>query len=110
MKIAVFGLGYVGLANAVLLAKEHEVCAVDINVARVDAVNDSRSPIADDDIEEALRNEDLNLQAVTDAGEALRGASLAIIATPTDYNEETDFFDTSSVESVLERISASTLR
>lgn len=106
MKIAVFGLGYVGLANAVLLAKEHEVCAVDINVARVDAVNDSRSPIADDDIEEALRNEDLNLQAVTDAGEALRGASLAIIATPTDYNEETDFFDTSSVESVLERISA----
>lgn len=104
MKIAVFGLGYVGLANAVLLAKDHEVCAVDIDERKVELVNRRESPIADDEIEEAFKEGDLELSAVTNAKEALEGARFAIVATPTDYDVDTDFFNTSSVEDVLNQI------
>ncbi|MFS0182899.1 nucleotide sugar dehydrogenase [Corynebacterium striatum] len=104
MKIAVFGLGYVGLANAVLLAKDHEVCAVDIDERKVELVNRLESPIADVEIEEAFKEGDLELSAVTNAKEALEGARFAIIATPTDYDVDTDFFNTSSVEDVLNQI------
>lgn len=104
MKIAVFGLGYVGLANAVLLAKDHEVCAVDIDERKVELVNRLESPIADVEIEEAFKEGDLDLSAVTNAKEALEGARFAIIATPTDYDVGTDFFNTSSVEDVLNQI------
>lgn len=104
MKIAVFGLGYVGLANAVLLAKDHEVCAVDIDESKVQLVNRRKSPIADPEIEEAFREGDLHLSAVTNAKEALAGAHFAIIATPTDYDVDNDFFNTSSVEDVLNQI------
>ena len=104
MKIAVFGLGYVGLANAVLLAKDHEVCAVDIDERKVELVNRLESPIADVEIEEAFKQGELKLSAVTNAKEALEGARFAIIATPTDYDVDTDFFNTSSVEDVLNQI------
>lgn len=104
MKIAVFGLGYVGLANAVLLAKDHEVCAVDIDERKVELVNRLESPIADVEIEEAFKQGELKLSAVTNTKEALEGARFAIIATPTDYDVDTDFFNTSSVEDVLNQI------
>lgn len=104
MKIAVFGLGYVGLANAVLLAKDHDVCAVDIDERKVGLVNRRESPIADAEIEKAFKEGDLKLDAVTNAKEALEGARFAIIATPTDYDADNDFFNTSSVEDVLNQI------
>lgn len=104
MKIAVFGLGYVGLANAVLLAKDHDVCAVDIDERKVGLVNRRESPIADAEIEQAFAESDLKLSAVTNAKEALEGARFAIIATPTDYDVDNDFFNTSSVEDVLNQI------
>lgn len=104
MKIAVFGLGYVGLANAVLLAKDHDVCAVDIDERKVGLVNRRESPIADAEIEKAFKEGDLKLDAVTNAKEALEGARFAIIATPTDYDVDNDFFNTSSVEDVLNQI------
>lgn len=104
MKIAVFGLGYVGLANAVLLAKDHDVCAVDIDERKVELVNRRVSPIADTEIEDAFEGNDLKLTAVTNAKAALEGARFAIIATPTDYDVDNDFFNTSSVEDVLNQI------
>lgn len=106
MKIAVFGLGYVGLANAVLLADKHEVVAVDIDGGRVSKINRGESPIVDSDIAMALERNGLNLRATTAAAEALDSADFAIIATPTDYDPENDFFNTSSVEAVLGTISA----
>lgn len=104
MKIAVFGLGYVGLANAVLLAQKHEVVAVDINSERVAMVNEKVSPISDHEIEKFLAEEDLNLIATTSADLALNDSDFAIIATPTDYDEDRDYFNTASVEYVLESI------
>ncbi|NLT31238.1 MAG: nucleotide sugar dehydrogenase [Propionibacterium sp.] len=101
MKIVVVGLGYVGMASAVLLAQRHEVVAVDIDAARVADVNARRSPIVDPDIEDFLASKDLNLTATTELAEALPGAEFAIVATPTDYNTFTQHFDTSTVENVL---------
>ena len=101
MKIAVFGLGYVGLSNAVLLAQHNDVYAVDISADRVDMLNARQSPIADREIEEFLANETLALTATLDAGEAFAGADYVIVATPTNYDVDTDKFDTSSVESVI---------
>lgn len=101
MKIAVFGLGYVGLSNAVLLAQHNEVVAVDISPDRVDKLNALQSPIIDAELEEFLANRPLNLKATTDAQEALRGADFAIVATPTNYDVETNKFDTSSVHDVI---------
>lgn len=100
MKIAVVGLGYVGLSNAVLLAQAHEVTAVDVNAARVAMVNDRLSPIVDSDLERFLAQKPLHLVATTDLAAATATAELVVIATPTDYDPQTNHFDTSSVERV----------
>jgi UDPglucose 6-dehydrogenase len=101
MKITVAGLGYVGLSNAVLLSQNHEVIATDISQARVDAVNSGRSPIIDPQLEDFLANKALNLLATTDPEKAYSVADFVIVATPTNYDPETNYFDTSSVESVI---------
>jgi UDPglucose 6-dehydrogenase len=102
MKIAVFGLGYVGLSNAVLLAQHNEVVAVDIAVARVDMLNACKSPIADAELENFLATRPLNLTATLDTQRALVGANYVIVATPTNYDADTNKFDTSSVEAVIQ--------
>jgi UDPglucose 6-dehydrogenase len=113
VKIAVAGTGYVGLSNAVLLAQNHEVWAFDIDPVRVDLVNKGLSPIADDELEEYLRDKPLNLTATLDKDAAYAGAAVVVVATPTNYDEVTNFFDTSSVEeviaSVLERAPRATI-
>jgi len=101
MKIAVFGLGYVGLSNAVLLAQHNEVIAVDISADRVAKVNARQSPIVDAELEEFLASRPLNLSATVDSAVALKGAAYVIVATPTNYDVETNKFDTSSVEAVI---------
>lgn len=101
MKIAHVGSGYVGLANAVLLAQNHEVVALDINEQKVQMINNKKSPIIDKDIDDFFANNNLNLFATTDKETAYQGAEFVIIATPTDYDPEQNFFDTSSVESVI---------
>lgn len=102
MKIAVVGTGYVGLSNAVLLARHNQVVAVDIDEQKVDAINSRTSPIEDSDIQEHLTNEELELTATTDLASAVLGADFVIVATPTDYDTESGSFDTSSVETVVE--------
>ena len=101
MKIAVAGLGYVGLSLAVLLAQANEVVALDVNAQRVDQVNARTSPIEDADISDFLTNRQLSLTATTDAALALTGADYVIVATPTNYDPRTNRFDTSTVEQVI---------
>jgi len=101
VKIAVVGAGYVGLSNAVLLAQRHDVWLVDVDASRVEAVSAGRSPIEDDDLTDYLAHRELSLTATTDAAAAYDTADLVVVATPTDYDPETNFFDTSSVELVL---------
>ena len=101
MKIAVFGLGYVGLSNAVLLAQHNEVAAVDITPERVDMLNARTSPIVDAELEAFLATRQLDLTATLDARQALAGAAYVIVATPTNYDADTNKFDTSSVEAVI---------
>ena len=101
MKIAVAGLGYVGLSNAVLLAQHSTVVALDIDDTRVAAVNARKSPIEDADIERFFAERDLDLTATTDPAQALAGADLVIVATPTNYDPRTNGFDTASVEAVI---------
>ena len=101
MKIAVVGLGYVGLSNAVLLAQNSTVVALDVNEARVAAVNARQSPIEDADISRFLAERELDLTATTDAAQALAGADFVIVATPTNYDPKTNGFDTSTVEAVI---------
>ncbi len=104
MKIAVFGLGYVGLSNAVLLAQHNEVRAVDLSAQRVGLVNARISPIVDAELSHYLTKAPLNLRATQDAAAACDGVDYAIVATPTDYDPETDSFDTSSVEAVIAQV------
>ncbi|MDY0960267.1 nucleotide sugar dehydrogenase [Sphingomonas sp. CFBP8993] len=101
MKIAVFGLGYVGMSNAVLLAQHNQVVAVDISPERVAMVNARTSPIIDAELQDFLTGRTLDLTATTQAGEALAGATYVIVATPTNYDIDTDSFNTSSVEAVI---------
>jgi len=105
-RIAVAGIGYVGLSNAVLLAQHNEVRALDISQARVDMINARQCPIIDAELEAYLADKPLNLTATTDPGEAFAGAEFVIVATPTNYDPETNVFDTSSVEAVVREVIA----
>lgn len=104
MKIAVAGTGYVGLSNAVLLAQHNNVVAVDIIQSKVDTINNKKSPIVDKEIEDFLKNKKLDLLATTDAESAYKEADFIIIATPTNYDPQKNYFDTSSINAVLDII------
>lgn len=103
-KICVVGTGYVGLSNAVLFARQHDVVSLDIDPTRVDLINTNRSPLVDEYIEQAFEDQNLKLKATLDAELAYKDADFIIIATPTNYNSENNYFDTSSIESVISEI------
>lgn len=104
MKITVAGTGYVGLSNAVLLAQHNEVVALDIMEEKVDLINNKKSPIVDKEIETYLETKDLNLVATTDVQKAYENADYVIISTPTNYDPDRNYFDTSTVENVIETV------
>ena len=104
MKIAVAGIGYVGLSNAVLLAQHHDVVAVDISPERVDMVNARKSPIVDAELEAFLAEKDLRLRATLDGASAYTDADFVIVAAPTNYDSDTNYFDTSLVEQVIQLV------
>lgn len=104
MKIAVAGTGYVGLSNAILLAQHNKVVALDIIQEKVDLINNRKSPIIDKEIEEYLSEKDLDLVATTDKKQALKDADFVIVSTPTNYDPDKNYFDTSSVENIIESV------
>lgn len=104
MRIAVAGTGYVGLSNAILLAQHNEVTAVDVIPEKVELINQKKSPIVDKEIEEYLADKELNLKATLDGAAAYKTAELIIISTPTNYDPKKNYFDTSSVEAVIELV------
>lgn len=106
MKIAVVGAGYVGLSNAVLFAQHHQVIVLDITPDKIERINQHQAPIIDPELEEYLASKPLNLKATLDKFEAYEAADFVIIATPTDYDPETNYFNTDTVEAVIRDVMA----
>ena len=104
MKIAVAGTGYVGLSIATLLSQHNEVVALDIVPEKVEMINNKKSPIRDKEIEDFLQNKELNLRATLDYKDAFEGAEYIVISTPTNYDDEKNHFDTSSVEDIIQKV------
>ena len=104
MKIAIAGIGYVGLSNAVLLAQRHEVAAFDIDRDRIEKINNRISPLVDAELEDYLKNKTLDLTATDDWEAAFDGAEFVIVSTPTNYDPRQNYFDTSSVEDVIQKV------
>ena len=104
MKIAVAGTGYVGLSIATLLSQKNEVVALDIIPEKVEMINNRKSPIRDNEIEDFFANKKLNLRATLDYKDAFEGAKFIVISTPTNYDDERNYFDTSTVEDIIEKV------